>query len=234
MSYFTDREVESLVSLLDQNRGFKRPETQTTGYSNSLSEQEISAEEKSSAVGGIPIPATVVNKTIGLPVPSNTKEGKAITEKLNELERPRPKGNSIWTPDEMSKLTPSGAPAKTAESKTGLKEARQQPEYDVLYKQTMSAEDVYLGVDLTRDGSSLSCDGIVARIKLPRVEKPDTIRLTVEPYFLILETDEYYLKASVPQKVVENKANAKWDSAKKTLTVTLTTDMSDKQAKILA
>ena len=103
----------------------------------------------------------------------------------------------------------------------------------MLYKQFLNAEDVYLGVDFTKNGSSALCEGVVVKVQLPRVAAANEITLEVEPFILILTSPQYKLRAPLPIKVVEKKAAAKWDAAKKLLSVTLTTDLSEREVKLM-
>jgi len=43
---------------------------------------------------------------------------------------------------------------------------REQPEYEILYKQSVGAQDVYMNMGF-KDPSSMSCDQMVIKIKLP-------------------------------------------------------------------
>lgn len=47
-----------------------------------------------------------------------------------------------------------------------IEDGRKQPEYDVLFKQTVGAEDVYFGLS-GKDNSSNCCDELSIKIKLP-------------------------------------------------------------------
>lgn len=248
MTSFSAAEVESLTALMDKNFGFKRPETQRVGYSGEEEEAPVDDGATDPAVpkqtpGGVHIPATVVNRTIGLPAPSQSREAKAIEAAHQSLARgPKAKGNDIWAAEEIASISTRGNEAKTVAPSAGAKSAamsqhsggKVEPEHEVLYKQVMSAEDVYLGVDFSRDGSSGLSDGVVVKVKLPKAESAKLFNLDVQPFVMILETPDYYLKAHLPAKVVEKKASAKWDATKKLLTVSLTTDLSDKNVKVVA
>ncbi len=47
-----------------------------------------------------------------------------------------------------------------------IEDKRPRPEYDLLYKQRVGTEDIYLGMS-GKDVSSNSCDELVMKIKLP-------------------------------------------------------------------
>lgn len=243
MTTFSTAEVESLTALLDKNFGFQRPETQRIGYSNSADEGVANAAVPAAEDGaakpspaGVHIPSTVVDRTIGLPAPSLSKEARAIQQAQSALEKPvKPKGNAIWAAEEVAQLGPKGSAAKTTTPAASASNpgGKTEPEHEVLYKQIMSAEDAYLGMDFSRDGSSGLSDGVVVKIKLPKAESAKDFVLDVQAFTLVLETRDYFLKAHLPCKVVEKKASAKWDVAKKVLSVSLTSDLSEKEVKMV-
>lgn len=244
----TTKEVEGLASLLDKNYGFQRPVTQSTGYSlqEDPNAPPLSAPlNTESPAAAVHIPATVVDQTLGLPMPSLSKEARALQrlEQQQQQGAAKPKGNAIWAPEEVSRVGPTGAPAKklvetpssgsggsTTTTTSGLIE----PEHEVMYKQYLNAEDVYLGVDFTRDNSSALCEGVVVKVKLPKIATAKELTLDVENYAMVLKSTEYYLRAHLPQKVIANKAQAKWDAEKKVLTVTMTSDNKEKEVKVFA
>lgn len=256
MASFSTAEVESLTALMDKNFGFRRPDTQRVGFSGEVDdvpsaeghsvglEGDASSElPKAARPGGVHIPATVVNRTLGLPAPSLSKEAKAMELAKQSMERgPKAKGNDIWAAEEVANISERGNVAKVAKptaaagasSSGAAAGGKVEPEHEVLYKQIMSAEDVYLGVDFSKDGSSGLSDGVVVKVKLPKAESAKHFNLEVQPFVMILETPDYYLRAHLPTKVVEKKANAKWDATKKLLTVSLTADLSDKNVKVIA
>jgi dynein assembly factor 6, axonemal len=241
MTSFTTAEVETLTSMLDKNFAYQRPESQLVGYS--LAEAPNGAAQvvptaEGTAPGGVHIPATIVNKTIGLPAPSLSKEADAMRRADELALKPKkPKGNAIWAPEEVSKIGSRGAPAKlqaqSSSSASKESEGRIEPEHSVLYKQNLTAEDVYLGADFTRDGSSARSDGVILKVKLPKATTAKDFNLEVEAFAVVLSTPDYYLKAHMPVKVVEKKASAKWDAATKSLQVTLTVDTTDKEVKVV-
>lgn len=242
MTSFTTAEVETLTSMLDKNFGFKRPDSQSVGYSLAESDGARAATdsrgEQSSAPGGVHIPASVVDRTIGLPAPSMSKEAELIRRAEDiSLQTKKPKGNAIWAPEEIAHVGPRGAPAKVQTPSSSISrsngDGRIEPEHQVLYKQNLTAEDVYLGADFTRDGSSARSDGVVVKVTLPKATTAKDFTLDVEPYAMILSTSDYFLKAHMPVRVIEKKAEAKWDTATKCLLVSLTVDMADKEVKVV-
>lgn len=126
----------------------------------------------------------------------------------------------------------SGVLWRPSAAEAGLYE---EPAYTVLYQQHISAEDVYLGVDFTRDASSAASDGVTVRVELPKVTTVAAIATEVDPYELrVSVAGLYYLAAALPRKVLRTAANASWDGQKKQLTVHLKADHSDGEVKIVS
>lgn len=211
--------------------------------------------------GGIYVPPSVGTNNPNLPVPSGSKAAQqrvALEEK-----KKKPAGNSIWADDEVdggygstlgAAVTPASSNAAAAASapataaSTAAKPAassssaaaaasldhREVPEYEVLYSANQTAEDVYLGADFTRDGSSAMCESLVVKVKLPKLQSIKELDLEVEAFALRLKTNDYRMRADLPAKVIEKKGAAKWDGNAKTLTVTLTTDPAERKVKMMS
>ncbi|KAK7200297.1 pre-RNA processing PIH1/Nop17 [Novymonas esmeraldas] len=200
---------------------------------------------------GIALPPTVVDHQLRLPQPSHGKEA----ERKRQLAQPaRPRGDEIWTQAELQALfvqqrkdgpAPVAAAARAAAAaavaagqqpaatlwRPGPADAGtfEEPAHTVLYQQKVSAEDVYLGVDFTRDASSAGSDGVTVRIELPRVEAVSAIAMEVDAYELrVSVAGVYYLAAPLPRRVQKaGGADAAWDALKKLLTVRLKADHGD-------
>ncbi|KAG5497377.1 hypothetical protein JIQ42_03863 [Leishmania sp. Namibia] len=265
-------DLESLASMLDSNRTFKRPEGQATGFS--LEEQSSSTTPEAYASGGtmlfssgdsgvaslqpqgnpagIALPPTVVDHQLRLPQPSHGKEA----ERKKQLAQPaRPSGDEIWTQAELTALlmrqrkdrpAPVAAAARVAAQQASVRSADGQPRaatlwqprpsdagtfeepvHTVLYQQHVSAEDVYLGVDFTRDASSAASDGVTVRVEMPRVTSVHEIAMDIDAYELrVSVAGVYYLAAPLPRRVQKTAADAAWDAQKKLLTVRLKADNS--------
>jgi hypothetical protein len=241
----TEDQISGLADMLDpQNAASKlafknRPASQAVGYS--LSEAPVPGGTSTGGAtsgpqgavvpatpGAVHVPYSVTVASSNLPVASGSKAAAAKLEK--EKARSKPKGNAIWADDEVDPYYGSTLGDKAMASSA---DAREAPEYDVVYSQSQSAEDTYLGADFTRDGSAAMSDTIVIKIKLPKTEASKELELDVEPLWLHLRSKDYKLKAPLPVKVVEKKAAAKWDVVNKTLSVTLTVDPSQRQVKIV-
>lgn len=210
---------------------------------------------------GIALPPTVVDHQLRLPQPSHGKKA----ERKKQLAQPsRPSGDEIWTQAELAALfmrqrrdgpAPVAAAARAAAQQASLQSADGQPRaatlwrpspsdagtfeepvHTVLYQQNVSAEDVYLGVDFTRDASSAASDGVTVRVELPRVTSVSEITMEVDAYELrVSVAGVYYLAAPLPRRVQKTAADAAWDAQKKMLTVRLKADRSsDSDVKIVA
>ncbi|KAH8605820.1 putative pre RNA processing PIH1 Nop17 [Trypanosoma vivax] len=222
MSY---RDILSLAELLDKNHAFKRPEGQCVGYSLQ--------EEVSSAVGvlpssveptvgnsnpsSIPLPATVIDQQLRLPVPSESREAKRL--QVRRRQAGRPKGYDIWTEKELCE-------ALQIRNDTAVKpkEGAEEPEYDILHQERMTAEDLYLGVDPIRTGAS----GLIVKIAMPKQAGLADLVIEVDPFELRVSSNRYFLRAALPRKVVSGNAEAKWNEEQKMLTVSLLGDDSDR------
>ncbi|KAG5490369.1 hypothetical protein JKF63_00489 [Porcisia hertigi] len=272
-------DLESLASILDSNRAFQRPEGQATGFS--LEEQPSSTTRAGYPSGnavvisaggpgatslqsqgnpaGIALPPTVVDHQLRLPQPSHGKEA----ERKKQLALPaRPRGDEIWTQEELATCfmrqkrdgpAPMAAAARVAAQQASLQAADgqaraaalwrpgpsdagnfEEPVHAVLYQQNVSAEDVYLGVDFTRDASSAASDGVTVRVEMPRVTSVSEIAIEVDAYELrVSVAGVYYLATPLPRQVQKTVADAVWDAQKQQLIVRLKADNSS-DVKIIA
>ena len=101
-----------------------------------------------------------------------------------------------------------------------IDDGRPQPDYEIVFKQKVSPEDMFLGVDpLRHPGISMS-DDLVLKVTLPNTKLAE-IDLDVRSTFVRIMAPKYKLRAQLGQTVDENKGNAKWDADKSLLTVTL-------------
>lgn len=88
-----------------------------------------------------------------------------------------------------------------------------------MYKQAVSPEDMFLGMS-GRDPSTHWCDDMIVRVRLPG-EKLADCDLEVTENFLDLRTPKFRLGLHLPHPCDPDAGNAKFDSAKSELTVTL-------------
>lgn len=237
------RDMESLAQLLDKNINFTRPHGQTTGYS--LEDMDATGPTKVSAPhpASIPLPSTVIDQQLQLPIPSHSR----AAQMKNDGERPKqPTGNEIWTQEELRQVyeasrrkgpavaspptanhaAPAPTPVTAAAIAPDGANGRVEPAHTVLYQQKLTAEDMYLGVDFTRDNSSAASDGLVLRVEMPRVHVLTDLSITVEPFQVVVSSADYYLCAPLPRKVLMDVADAQWDSSQKVLVVQLKADQA--------
>lgn len=173
----------------------------------------------------------------GLPVPSQTEEGKDRAKKILEdsaatagggQKKKKPQGNAIWDLDEVDPSFGAGAGEKEIAPK------RHTPEYSFSYKHNVSAEDRFLAMDFTKDGSASNADGVIVKIEMPKQDSAKDIDLDVKESELSLLSPLYTLKVPLPMKVLTDKGiTAQWDKNKKILTVTLGADKSKREFMLI-
>ncbi|XP_061182557.1 dynein axonemal assembly factor 6-like [Saccostrea echinata] len=124
---------------------------------------------------------------------------------------PASKGNSkdIWEENEV----PEGSEFDTTF------DPRPQPEYDMVFKQAVSSEDMFLQMG-NKTPSTASCEDMVVKIKLPGTKAAD-LTLDVKSKFLDLRTPKYKLGLHLPHPVDHKSGKAQWDGDKEILNVTL-------------
>ena len=240
-----------------------RPPTQLCGYSlseakststraitNSGGGETTSAEQFGSGIDNAPkptgapqnpglvsLPPKMLHQSeaaqAGLPVPSQTEEGRELAKKKLEEgslgeKKKKPAGNAIWDADEVDPSFGVGAGEKEIAPK------RQVPEYTTSYKHNVSAEDRFLGMDFTKDGSASTADGVIVKIEMPKQESAKDIDLDVKETELSLLSPLYTLKVPLPMRVLTDKGiGAQWDKGKKILTVTMTADKSKRDFMLI-
>ncbi|KAK6628523.1 hypothetical protein RUM43_002338 [Polyplax serrata] len=99
---------------------------------------------------------------------------------------------------------------------------REKPEYEIKYKQGVTAEDMFLQMG-QKTPATASCEDLVVEIKLPR-ESRETVDLHVSKQVLELRSRLYRLSLPLPHPVDSNSTKAVWNSDKDILTVTLRMD----------
>ncbi|KAA3678207.1 uncharacterized protein DEA37_0012480 [Paragonimus westermani] len=96
---------------------------------------------------------------------------------------------------------------------------RPQPEYELIYKQAVTMEDIYLPLGM-KNPTTASCEFLVAKIKLPGCKKED-IMLDVKEKFLDLRVPQYKLGLHLPNPVDPDSSRAEWIEEKHILEVTM-------------
>jgi len=87
---------------------------------------------------------------------------------------------------------------------------RPRPEYEIIYKQAVTSEDMYLGMS-GRDPSIASCEDMIVRVCLPGAVFAD-IQLDVEATTLNIRSPGYRLNLSLPHRVDSDNGKAQWDA----------------------
>ncbi|XP_043275700.1 dynein axonemal assembly factor 6 isoform X2 [Venturia canescens] len=117
-------------------------------------------------------------------------------------------GDEIWHSSEIN-----------AAPKTEILDPRAVPEYEMKFKQSVSPEDVYLGMNFKTPGSA-SCEWLTVLVKLPG-ETREKVELSVESDFVDIRSPKYRLHLSTPHPVDPNASSAKWNVDHSTLEITL-------------
>merc|ERR1712004_134358 len=129
------------------------------------------------------------------------EEAKALAARLQD-----PK-NVIWTPEEVQ------------EAAEEMPDDRLQPDFEIIPKQHVGTEDVFLGLS-DRDGSSNHADSILVKIWLPNTQFKN-VELDVKGQAIVVQSPNFYLNKLLPYNVDKDKGKAKFDSDKCLLEVTL-------------
>ncbi|KAF4759088.1 hypothetical protein FOZ63_011375, partial [Perkinsus olseni] len=128
------------------------------------------------------------------------------------------KRDAIWDGDDFKKHSGVAMPEATAGG-ADKSDPRPAPEYEILYRQELSANDMFLNLHDT-DPSSDRCTDITVKIYLPNTQLKD-ISLDVLRERILLQAPKYRLSLPLPYAVDEEKGNAKWDKLRGCLSVTL-------------
>lgn len=100
-------------------------------------------------------------------------------------------------------------------------EDRQTPEYRIVYKQTVTPEDIYLQMG-NKTAATSSCEEMCLEVQLPNeTVSIDRMQLDVKPNEIDLQTPVYRLKLPLTQLVDPDHGKANWDCDAKILRLTL-------------
>lgn len=122
--------------------------------------------------------------------------------------KPKPDPSAIWDA------------AEVGDEPDDIDDGRPQPEYDIVYQQNVSPEDMFLGIDPLRHPGVSCSDGLALRVRLPGCKLAD-LDLDVRPTFVRVQAPRYKLKAYLPATVDEKRGKATWDKEAEMLTVSL-------------
>ncbi len=96
---------------------------------------------------------------------------------------------------------------------------RLRPKFDVLYKQSVRPEDMFLGMS-GLDPSTAKCQDLLMKVQLPDT-KIKEITLDIKEQRVLLQSPKFFLNHALPYKVHEKDCRAKWISDKYVLEITL-------------
>ncbi|XP_003414861.1 dynein axonemal assembly factor 6 [Loxodonta africana] len=148
------------------------------------------------------------SSTIGAMGPGNigppkSEEVKIIPQTSVEI------SEDIWNSEEV----PEGA------EHDDMWDVREIPEYEIIFKQQVGTEDIFLG--LTRkDSSTACCEDLVVKIKLPNTN-PSDIEIDIQEMIVDLRTPNKKLLLTLPHPVECNSAKAVYLLESETLEVTM-------------
>ncbi|CAH8840105.1 unnamed protein product [Trichobilharzia szidati] len=138
---------------------------------------------------------------IGPKPKSNVKKEKPIQKAKNP--------DDIWDADEI----PEGTQYED------IYDPRPQPKYEIMYRQAVTAEDVYLQLG-RKNPTTACCEFMVIKITLPDTQL-SSINLDVKETFLDLRAPKYKLGLYLPNPVDPDSSKAEWNEDKEILEVTL-------------
>lgn len=150
------------------------------------------------------------------PAPPPIKEHKSLAKpnmKVEARQKKKQDEKPIWEDSEFK--AQSGVVVKDVDD-------RPVPNYEILFRQNVGAEDVFMNLG-QRDGSSDHCTHIVVKIELPHTTLKN-ISLDVMENRIFLQAPNYRLNAALPYRVKKDSGDAKWDKLKGVLSVTLPID----------
>ena len=172
-----------------------------TGYSGSTAGQEPAAVKSGATPGDFGPKVSAATAAAGV---SFSKEKPRKKIPIDEKD--------IWDADEIVDLA--------------VLEKRERPEHEILYKQQVGSNDIFLGLDYEKDPSSSSCEEMVIRIELPKESAAKDIKLDVNSDSIDLRSPNYRLILPLQRKVLTTRGSAKWESDNKKMIITLVIDKS--------
>ncbi|XP_077163994.1 dynein axonemal assembly factor 6 [Paroedura picta] len=98
-------------------------------------------------------------------------------------------------------------------------DSREQPEYEILFKQQVGTEDLFLGMS-RKDPSTACCEAMLVKIQLPDTKISD-ITLDIKEKVLDLRSSKKKLLLHLPHPVDPNSGKARFLPEKGTLEITL-------------
>ncbi|KAG7387572.1 Protein pih1d3 [Phytophthora pseudosyringae] len=130
-----------------------------------------------------------------------------VTRPIGQIRQEDPK--AIWSMDDV----PSD------DEDDDAFEIRARPKFEILYKQSVMTEDVFLGLS-DKDPSSAHCEAMAVRVECPGHRLED-IELDVKRQKLLLLSSTLKLVLHLPYPVRHLEGQAKWDHKSQSLAVSL-------------
>ncbi|CAK6965645.1 protein PIH1D3 [Scomber scombrus] len=137
---------------------------------------------------------------IGPPPKKDKEESAANVKKYSK---------DIWSEEEVAE----------GSQYDDLADLRPQPEYEIILKQSVGTEDLFLGLS-GKDPSSMCCEAMLVKIKLPDTKATDVV-LDIKEKFLDLRTAKYKLGLHLPHPIHNQEGKAQFFSEREELQVTL-------------
>ncbi|XP_023135095.2 protein PIH1D3 [Amphiprion ocellaris] len=119
------------------------------------------------------------------------------------------KSKDIWSKEEVAE----------GSQYDDLTDPRPQPEYEIILKQSVKTEDLFLGLS-RKNPSSMCCEAMLVKIKLPDTKATEVV-LDMKEKFLDLRTPKYKLGLHLPHPVHIQEGKAQFFSEREELEVTL-------------
>jgi hypothetical protein len=186
---FSYQEIMSLQNILNYNQ-----------TEDEVSENQFYSGKTESVLN----PGNVMNSRSGEKKEVAQPYAKIETKINNRLPSKIP--TDIWKDEELRE--------------ENIKEdGRPKPQFEILYKQSVTTEDLYLGLS-GKSNSSLSCEHLLMKIWLPNTHLKE-IGLELKEQSVHLQTPNYLLNHILPYSIEKDKSDAKWDKDKGLLQVTL-------------
>jgi hypothetical protein len=146
---------------------------------------------------------------------------KLAVKKPEDLKK---KKDDVWVDDDLKAGSGITVKAKGDD--------RKEPKYDILLRQDIGAQDMYLNLG-DRDPGSDHCDQLVVKVQMPDTELKN-ITLEVLEDRLLVQSPKYRLNLALPHRVKKDDGKAEWEKLKATLKVTLPIQQSVKYIKDLS
>lgn len=135
--------------------------------------------------------------------------GPAKKTQVENTTQTKKSTKDIWDADEIQE----GAEYES------MYDPRPQPDYDIVYKQAVTSEDMFLQMG-NKTPATASCEEMVVKIKLPDSKLAD-VTLDVKTKYLHCRTPNYFLGLHLPHNVDPKSGKAQWDGKTETLNVCL-------------